>query len=281
MFALSTSIRQVLHSMGETENNFYLKQLSDHYEKVYVVNIERTRKHRLEKLKQNLKGLAYEFFEGVDATLLSPDEINHIADLEKSREYLNAFYLYRYGEQPNRTLRNGEIGCSYSHLKIYREMVEKGWKKVLILEDDARIDFSQVHLIPEMLRDIPADCDVFYWGYRWYDCETPFRRFLRLYVTTPIKKIYASVIGIKYVNVNERYPQPYKKHVWHSGLHAGTHGYAITLEAAKKVLAANFPIVMNADRAISYVREHENLKCYVAVPLIIRDDQSVPTSLNV
>ncbi len=272
---------RALYFMGENDSQKFLKLLTGYYDKIYVVSIERTRKHRLEKLKENLKGLDYEFFEGVDATLLNDEEINQIADLEKSRETLNRFYQYRYGKQPNRTLRRSEIGCSYSHLKIYREMVEKGWKKVLVLEDDARIDFSKIHLIPQMLNEIPVNAEVFYWGYRWYDCESASRRFFRLYISTPAKKMYALLSGTKYEDINERFPKPFKKHVWHSGLHAGTHGYAITLEGAKKVLAANFPITMNADRAISYVREQGNLKCYAALPLIIRDDQTVPTSLNV
>lgn len=267
--------------MKPNETNLYLKALSNYYDKIYVVSIERTRKHRLEKLKNNLAGLDYEIFEGVDASLFTDAQINQIASLEKSKEMLDEFCLYRYGEKFDRALKNSEIGCSFSHIKIYEEMVEKGWNKVLILEDDARLDFSEIHLIPEILEEIPSDCELFYWGYRWYDCETTLRRFLRLYVTTPLKKLYSIITNTAYVDLNERYPTSYKKHVWHSGFHAGTHGYAVTLAGAKKILAANFPIVMNADHVIAYLHKTGKLKCYVAYPLIIRDDQTVPTSLNI
>ena len=265
--------------MEETDNHVFLKQLSNHYDKVYVINIERTRKLRLEKVKQNLKGLPFEFFEGVDGSLLSDEELNQIADLEESRERLNTFYMHRYGHPSTRTLKKSEIGVSYSHIKIYREMVANGWRKVLIFEDDARIDFSKTHLIPEILREIPADCELFFWGYRWYDCETTLRRFFRLYITTPFEKSKAFLSRTSYENLIERYPKPYKKHVWHAGLHAGTHGYAITLQGAKKMLSGNFPVVMTSDRAVSYLQERGELKCYVAVPLIVRDDQTVPSSI--
>lgn len=255
--------------------------LKNYYDKIYVVSIERTRQHRLEKVKENLKGLDYEFFEGTDATLLSKEELNKIADLPRSAELLDEFFMMRYGHKANRPLHRSEIGCSHSHVRIYQEMLEKNYERVLIFEDDARIDFRYTDLIPEILNEMPKDCELLYWGYRWFDSESRISRWKRLLIQSPIRFLLSKLTGKKNLNENERYPSPYKKHIWKAGLHAGTHAYSITKEGAKKMLSTNFPVVMNADQAISYLHQRGKMKCYVTVPLIFRDDQSVPTSLNV
>ncbi len=258
-----------------------LKKLSNYYDKIFVVSIERTRKDRSEKLKTNLKGLQYEIFEGTDASLLNEEQLNALADLEKSKDYLDEFFLQRYGHTAGRALRKSEVGCSYSHIKVYEAMIENGWERVLILEDDAKIDFNKLEHIHGILEDIPQDCELIYWGYRWHDSESPIRRMMRLYIQTPIKKIKAAITGGKYENENLNFPTPFKTNVWNAGFHAGTHAYAINRAGAKKMLELNKPVVMNADQALAYLRHQNQLKCYVAMPIMFREDQSVPSSLTI
>ena len=258
-----------------------LELLKNYFDKIYVVSIERTRQHRLEKVKENLNGVDFEFFEGTDATLLSKEELNEIADLPRSATFLDEFFMMRYGHKANRPLHKSEIGCSYSHVRIYQEMLEKNYQRVLIFEDDAKIDSRYINLIPVILSEIPKDCELLYWGYRWFDSESNLRRWIRILFQSPLRILISKMAGKKNLNSDQRYPSPYKEHIWNSGLHAGTHAYSITKKGAAKMLKVNFPVVMNADQAITYLHQKNEMKCYVTVPLIFRDDQSVPTSLNV
>jgi glycosyl transferase family 25 len=250
--------------------------LNAYFDKIYLISIERTRIHRSEKLKKNLEGINYCFFEGVDASIFSEEEINKIANLNDSKILLDEYFEKRFNFSANRALRKSEIGCSLSHQKIYKDMIEKGYKRVLIFEDDAKLELQNIKHIPSILNSIPNDCDLLYWGYRWFDSESRLSRFKRKFIITPLNWILFK----SKKNQNEFYPKYYNKKIWNAGFHAGTHAYSINLKSAKILLESNTPIKMNADQLISYQLFNDKLRCYVTIPLIFREDQSVPTSLN-
>jgi glycosyl transferase family 25 len=67
-------------------------------------------------------------------------------------EWLRHFYDHR--------LSAGEIGCSASHLVIYRMMIERGLPFALILEDDARLEKDCLAAIETAVKVAPRDWDV-------------------------------------------------------------------------------------------------------------------------
>jgi hypothetical protein len=78
---------------------------------------------------------------------------------------------------------------------------------------------------------------------------------------------------------NERYPKFFNKHVFHAGFHCGAHAYSITLQTAQKLLNSNTPVTRCADQLFLEMYEQSELKCYVSVPIIFREDQSMPSSI--
>jgi len=263
--------------MNDIQKNINL--LNDYYDKIYLVIIERNIPERLEKIKASLKGLNFEVFIGVDGKLLSEEEKNKIYDHENSVKMMAEYFQFRYHKKIPEGLKIGNVGCSQSHLNIYNDIFKNGYKKVLILEDDARLIEKNICLIPKILEQMPADADLFYWGYRWHDQESTFSRFIRKY----IKPLLVLAIGrnpIKYINENKiKYPKEFNENIWHAGIHAGTHAYAITSEAAKKVAELNTPIKFAADASLSYLVKNKMVKAYITVPKIFIEDQNLKSTI--
>lgn len=94
--------------------------------KTYVINLERSsdRKEYMMKQLSTLFFLSVEFISGVDGRLLNEKERHDKFNLEK--------FQLRY----NQKVRPGEIGCTLSHQKCYRKLLDSTETAALILEDD-------------------------------------------------------------------------------------------------------------------------------------------------
>lgn len=68
-----------------------------------------------------------------------------------------------------RILNLGEIGCFISHREIWKYAKEKGYSKVLILEDDAEIQEDANAVFSEAIESLPDNWDMLYLGQRNYD----------------------------------------------------------------------------------------------------------------
>ncbi|MEY4571679.1 MAG: hypothetical protein RLZ10_890, partial [Bacteroidota bacterium] len=64
--------------MGTLKNNRGFDLLNEYYDKIYVVTIPRSFKEREIKIRQNLKGLNYTVFWGVDGTKLNNTDIKEL-----------------------------------------------------------------------------------------------------------------------------------------------------------------------------------------------------------
>lgn len=117
--------------------------------KTYVVNLEKStdRKKYMTRLLADQPFLDVEFINAVDGRNLSPQETENQFDCEK--------FLKHYMAK----VRPGEIGCTLSHQKCYRNLLESNEKSVIIFEDDLIIneDFSPVLPLVK----------------QWLDCEEP------------------------------------------------------------------------------------------------------------
>ena len=61
-------------------------------------------------------------------------------------------------------------------------------------------------------------------------------------------------------------PKPYSAHLKRAGFHDCTHAYAVTIEGAKKLLAAQTPVVYRADDLLSSTIMKGDLKAFITVP---------------
>lgn len=118
-------------------------EINSYFDKIYLLNLFR-RKDRLEKSisKLNTVQINYSVFNGTDGSVL-----NHIWSKLSNNHFTNPNYL----------------GCTISHLSIYKDAIENNYQKILIIEDD-----NLVHKNIQTLFDgieIPEWSDLFYLGY--------------------------------------------------------------------------------------------------------------------
>lgn len=116
---------------------------------VYVINMDKD-KHRFKQITKECQkfNIKFERFTGIDATILTKKE--------KSK------YITNYC---NNYCPNSIIGCAISHIKIYEDIINKGYKNALILEDDIYIYDDFYDILNKAFEELPDNYDILYLGF--------------------------------------------------------------------------------------------------------------------
>jgi len=245
--------------------------LNKSFDKIYVVTLLRAQdRHQL--VKSELSGVDFEFFYGVDKLNITKDEAIESGVYSSERTKKENRY---YSE-----LSLGQIACSWSHLTLYRQIVEKGYKKVLIFEDDVVVIRKEMSKLQRILEEVPSDWDLLYLGYR---------KHWRITSLIRIKQIYYQVIGALRITAwdakmyQNYYAKPYSKHIMRAGFHDYTHAYAITTEGARKLIEYQTPIAFSADTLLAYAVMKGKVKGYISCPKLFNQEggTSYINSINV
>lgn len=104
----------------------------------YIINLptSKVRREYMADLLRPYDFLDVNFIEAIDGRKLSEEELATVFDRKRS--------IHAYGRELNR----GEIGCTLSHIKAYRTLLESSHPYALILEDD--INF--MHPLTDLLQ---------------------------------------------------------------------------------------------------------------------------------
>jgi GR25 family glycosyltransferase involved in LPS biosynthesis len=253
--------------------------LNNYFDKIYLITIPRSWENRKERVLRNLNGLHYDIFWGCDGQQLRDETLNNLTDLKKSVFWIEHYHLLRYKATVSRPLTLSEIGCSESHRRVYEDVVEKGYDKVLILEDDAMLWEPGLKALEGAMKQLPQDWDLWYLGYRWHDCESFLSKLKRKFILSGQFIVNPFAAFKEYQRQSVCYPRKYKKNTWHAGLHAGTHAYAIKGRAAGILLSENTPIIFPADMLLAHCHLKKRIKAYISVPQIFREDQSLTSTV--
>ncbi|VUZ49167.1 unnamed protein product [Hymenolepis diminuta] len=100
------------------------------FDQIYLINLER-RPDRLKKMNYALReqGIKAKLLRATDGRELNPDLIR-AWNITQLSGYADPYH--------KRALKYGEIGCFLSHYRIWRDMIEHDYERILILEDDLR-----------------------------------------------------------------------------------------------------------------------------------------------
>lgn len=215
-------------------------KIDEYFDKVYVLNLNR-RKDRLKTSTKKLEYCEIEFerFPAIDGSVL--------------RNVWETF-----NNKPNHFINPNYLACAISHLSIYKDALDNGYSKILIIEDDvsirknSNIEFSNiVNRLPDWellyFGFIPLSDDCSQWTYNEFN--------------VPFKNIAQS------------------KNFW------GLYGYGITSELMQEVLERyNLDFSMELDRF--FVKEIQPRgKSYGIIPQIFAaedgfSDNSLVTELG-
>jgi GR25 family glycosyltransferase involved in LPS biosynthesis len=193
------------------------------FDKVIYINLDRRKNRKLNietQLKKYIKD--YERFPAQDGQklnlqLLSPDFIKK----EKIHEVLSDNKTFGI------TLTKGAIGCALSHKKIWEMVAQSNYEKVLVVEDDIKIN-KNIYLFQKLYDKFPKDWDIIYLGSGQYIKD---------------KKISKNIYKLK--------------HAYQ------TIGYVINNKSAKKLLKGVFPLTQQIDSSIYKVHD---LNTYILEP---------------
>lgn len=140
--------------------------ISDYFDKVYLLNLHK-RTDRLLKSTDKMQqaNISFERFGATDGSVM-----NQIwQSFSKDNKYFS---------NPN------YLGCAISHLSIYQDALDKGYSKILIVEDDICIHKDANNLFSSVIKTvpdwellylgfIPLSDDMNWWNYKIFDIIKP------------------------------------------------------------------------------------------------------------
>ncbi|XP_051525644.1 procollagen galactosyltransferase 2-like isoform X2 [Myxocyprinus asiaticus] len=217
------------------------------FDEIFLINLKR-RLDRRERMLNTLAvlGLEASVFYAVDGKALNTSQLQAL-HIEMLPGYKDPY--------SGRVLTRGEIGCFLSHHFIWKQVVERGLQRVLVLEDDVRFEprfKGRLQIIMEDVEKAQLDWDLVYVGRK------------RMQVAKP----EVSVEG-----VNNLVEADYS--YW-------TLGYALSQQGAKKLLAAQplgkmlpvdefLPVMFNKHPNTAYMSHFDprNLLAFSVEPLLL------------
>ena len=236
-------------------------QLNEYYDHVYVLSVAAAAVRR-ERFDQRFEGLNYSYFYGSDKDQFT------IEQLESEGIFSEA--LARKRHRFGKTLRPGEIACSWSHRMIYEDMLQKGYERVLILEDDAVPDSLAMKQMNFALKELPADAELIFWGWGKNGERGWFGWWKQM--TYHIQHLLGFLKWNHRV-IRNLYARPYSKHLKRAGFHDFTYAYAISNTAAKKLIQMQTPIQYIADNLLAHAATEEVVKAFTAWPKCFLHDE--------
>uniref|UniRef100_A0AAY4DHS7 procollagen galactosyltransferase n=1 Tax=Denticeps clupeoides TaxID=299321 RepID=A0AAY4DHS7_9TELE len=217
------------------------------FDEVFMINLKR-RTDRRERMLRALheQEIACEIVDAVDGKSLNVSEI-HDMGIHMLPGYSDPYH--------GRPLTKGELGCFLSHYNIWKEIVARGLKTTLVLEDDLRFEVFFKRRLQNLMREVESE------GLDW-------------------DLIY---IGRKRMQVDHREKAvPNIHNLVQADYSYWTLGYMMSLQGAKKLLRAEplkkmlpvdefLPIMFNKHPVSDYMEQYEtrDLKAFSAEPLLV------------
>jgi glycosyl transferase, family 25 len=232
----------------------YFQPLNEFYDKIYVLTLPRLT-DRIAYINKTLRGLNFELFFGVDKLKVSLEGLKH--------EGIYSTEAYREFYKKPAEIPLGMLCCSLGHLQIYENIVQNGYSKTLILEDDAMPVQNGLAHFSTIIQELPTDWELLYLGYEKNEANGVKERVKKLvYTLFP----FHSQLKMTPQLYSHYYPVRISKHIARAGFHDCTHAYSVTLEGAKKLLKLRRPVRFHPDNLLSYMTGTERLKSYIVKP---------------
>lgn len=238
----------------------FFSLLNTYYDKIYVLSVASAADRRA-LFAERFKGLQYTFYYGADKNKFTIEETEAKGLFSESltREH------HRFGK----TMKHGEIACSWSHKMMYEDMLAKNYSRILIFEDDAVPDPAMIKQIPAILEEIPAECELLMWGWDKNGKTGIGSRFKQF-----VYHLQHSIGRLKWDHtiIRHLYARPFSKHLKKAGFHDYTYAYAVNRSGAQKLLNMQTPIQYIADNLLAHAATKGVVNGYITWPQVFLHD---------
>jgi len=187
--------------------------INKYFDKIYIITLEGSDRHKNLKLKIDFD---FETFFGVDG---------------------------RYIDKKDSIWTHGQMGCTMSHIKLYKHIIDNNIQSVLILEDDAIMQHN-ISNISEYMSQLPTDWGMLYLGWRSRNISP---------------------------NHNKNW---FKMNMESFRIIEGTHAIALQLDFVKQMYEFNKNCIYTADGAYTEIVKQMGKDCYLVTPKVFDNDNS-------
>jgi glycosyl transferase family 25 len=238
----------------------HFKYLNSYYDNIYTLSVESAVARR-ELFTKRFEGLGYSFFFGADKNKFTIEEVE--------AKKLFSEELTRKHHRFSKTMKHGEIACSWSHKMIYEDMLAHNYQRVLILEDDATPDEKMITHIPAILNEIPADCELLMWGWAKNGRTNAGTRLKQLFYHAMHE---AGRLKWDHAIISNLYAKPFSVHLKKAGFHDYTYAYAINRSGAEKLIKMQTPVQYIADNLLAHAATKGIVNGYITWPQVFLHD---------
>jgi glycosyl transferase, family 25 len=242
--------------------------LQSFFDHIYVITVEAAIE-RQAKIKEELAGLHFTFFIGAYKKDFTIDELieANLYDEEKAKR------LHRF----NKPMNTSQIGQAWTHRLVYEDMLENNYEKVLILEDDIIVNKDGMSKIEDMLKQIPANWEVWYLDYHknlkrdlgtWFIQQS-------LHAKRMLGKVPWS-----HKQINNLYARKFQENLLLAGCHEFASAYGITRSAARKLVKLQTPICFPSDQLLSYACSNLLVYGFISVPKVFLNESQLQDKKN-
>jgi glycosyl transferase family 25 len=229
-------------------------------DRIVVISLARAT-DRQARLRERLRGLRYELFPATDKLQLDRAALVKEGAYDESRT--------RRAFRHSREMNLGEIACALSQRRVYEAAVAHGWSRTVVFEDDVVPRPADLPLLPAALSQLPPGWDLCYLGYARNEAPTAWDRAKR---ATYVALAPLRLVPWRTGEALRLLPRPFSANLRRAGLHDYALAYAVSLEGARKLVAAQTPVSLRADWLLASAIVGGRLNAFLTAPKMFDQD---------
>jgi GR25 family glycosyltransferase involved in LPS biosynthesis len=144
LYFLNSIIKNVKKKSKQEKNE--KSPINQYFDQVFCLNLnKRTERMHIMNKRLQFVDLSYERFAGIDGSAVLP-------------------FIHQKLNNPNFS-NSAYVGCCLSHLSIYQLALDRGYSKILILEDDNRVHRDAQKNFKKSILELEDDVDLIHFAY--------------------------------------------------------------------------------------------------------------------